>query len=98
MELSHLFSTVVFLISAIHLTYTLGGLLWARPVEADVWSEKRASLCRDDWYLFFHCSALWGTSQDTPAPRSGAVQQILQTNSPSQPSRPRPRPRAGATF
>lgn len=96
MELSQLFSAVVFLISAIHLTYTLGGLLWARPVEADVWSEKRASLSRDDWYLFFHCSALWGTSQGTPAPRSGAVQQILQTSSPNQPSRPRPR--AGAAF
>lgn len=94
MELSHLFSELVLLVSVIHLAHTIGSVLWAHPGDAEVCREDRPLRPRDDWYLFFHCSALWGT--DLHAHKNGErdARQIPQATRPGQP--PRPRPRAGA--
>lgn len=66
MELSQIFSGLVFLVSAIHMTHTIGSVLWARPSDAVLCREDRPARPRDDWYLFFHCSTLWGTNLHTP--------------------------------
>ena len=96
MELSQLFSGLVFLVSAIHLTHTIGSALWASPSDAMLCREDRPSLPRDDWYLFFHCSTLWGTNLHNPKSSQRDAQQVPQTTQPGQQSRPRPR--AGAAY
>ena len=97
MELSQIFSGLVFLVSAIHLTHSIGTHLWASSSEESMYLEDRPFAPRDDWYLFFHCSALWGTTISTAGDQHDA-QQISQTSQPGQQSRPRPRPRAGAAY
>lgn len=96
MELSQIFSGLVFLVSAIHLTHTIGGALWARPGDAVLCREDRPFRPRDDWYLFFHCSTLWGTNLHTPTSNQGDAQPLLQTIQSGQ--QPRRRPRAGAAY
>jgi len=96
MELSQIFSGLVFMVSAIHLAQTIGSTLWARPADAEIYREDRPSQPRDDWYLFFHCSALWGTNLRNPKSGERDAHQIPQATKPGQ--RPKPRPRAGAAY
>lgn len=96
MELSQIFSGLVFLVSAIHLAQTIDSALWARPADAEIFREDRLFQPRDDWYLFFHCSALWGTNLRPLNNSERDAHQIPQATKPGQQSRPRPR--AGAAY
>ena len=96
MELSQIFSGLVFLVSAIHMTHTIGSVLWARPSDAVLCREDRPARPRDDWYLFFHCSTLWGTTTSTATSSTRDAQPMPQTSQSGQQSRPRPR--AGAAY
>ncbi len=96
MELSQIFSGLVFLVSAIHLAHTIGNTLWASPADAEICREDRPCQPRDDWYLFFHCSALWGTNLHNRKGGACDAHQMPQATKPGQQSRPRPR--AGAAY
>lgn len=88
MELSQSFTGLVFLVSAIHLAETFGRAFWARPMHIEKDCKSYPAQVRDDWYLFFHCSDLTGSTTSRPKKNNQRTSDQVAPNIPqSRPTR-----------